>query len=197
MAKRLYDDHYEELWAQRKSAELFDELGFPDFFLLDRDILHPAARELAAASGQAPAPQSMDEARHDYRDHMRFGIGTSFGVEALLAQALRFGADGVLGLMAEVMAPLFARGQIDQRLAEAARGVSRNASRPLEFYVYLARGLDLVRLRDALAFWEAVKTGQRPLRLEDRTAIQRAAILLAAAAPGADPPPLPPPSPPH
>ena len=81
VAKLMYDPHYEEVWAQRKSTELFEEMGFPDFFLLDRDVLHPIARELAEAAAQPVEPQSMDDARHDYRDHMRFGIGTSFGVE--------------------------------------------------------------------------------------------------------------------
>ena len=81
----------------------------------------------------------MDEARHDYRDCLRFGIGTSFGLEKLLALAPRFGADGILGLLEEVTSPFFQTGQIDKTLAEAARSVGVNASKPSGFYIHLSR----------------------------------------------------------
>ena len=32
VAKLMYDEHYQEVWAQRKSGELFEEMGYPDFF---------------------------------------------------------------------------------------------------------------------------------------------------------------------
>ena len=123
----------------------------------------------------------MDQARHDYRDSQRFGIGVGTALEKLLAQAPRFGADGILGLMEEVVAPLFETGQIDKTLEEAARGVGSSSSKPSEFYVYLGRGLDLIRLRDTLEFWRASGTGEHALRLHHVDLLKRVAILLSAA----------------
>lgn len=128
----------------------------------------------------------MDEARHDYRDCLRFGIGTSFGLEKLLALAPRFGADGILGLLEEVTSPFFQTGQIDKTLAEAARSVGVNASKPSDFYIHLGRGLDLVRMRDILEFWRAVCTGERVLRLPDLEKMKIAATTIAAARSGMD-----------
>ena len=181
VAKLLYDDDEEEEWGALKSKELFEELDFPDFFLLDRDILHPAAKDMAEAAGQETEAQTMDEARHDYRDCMRFGIGTSFGLEKLLALAPRFGADGILGLMDEIVSPFFDTGQIDKTLAEAARSVGAHASKPSDFYIHLGRGLDLVRMRDIFEFWRAVGTGERILRLPDLEMMKIAATTIAAA----------------
>ncbi|MDA0337492.1 MAG: hypothetical protein O2782_20200 [bacterium] len=181
VAKLLWDDYFETTGAQQQSEHLFKEMGFPDFFLLDRDILHPAARDMAEAAGQQVEPQNMAQARHDYRDSQRFGIGVGFALERLLAQAPRFGADGILGLMEEVEAPLFETGQIDKPLEEAARGVGSHSSQPAEFYVYLGRGLDLIRLRDTLEFWRAAGTGEHTLRLQDLDVLKRVAITLSAA----------------
>ncbi|HJP29571.1 MAG TPA: hypothetical protein QGF95_03345 [Candidatus Latescibacteria bacterium] len=181
VAKLLYDEYEEETWGTQKSEELFEELGFPDFFLLDRDILHPAAKEMAAAAGQETEPQNMDEARHDYRDCMRFGISTSFGREKLLELAPGFGADGILGLMDEIVSPLFEKAEIDKVLAEAARSVGAHASKPSDFTIHLGRGLDLVRLRDLLEFWRAVGVGDRILRLQDVDTVKRVGILISAA----------------
>lgn len=181
VAKLLWDEHFEETGALRQSEHLFEEMGFPDFFLLDRDILHPAARDMAEAAGQQVEPHNMLEARHDYRDSQRFGIGVSMALEKLLAQAPRFGADGIMGLMEEVVAPLFEEGQIDKALAEAARGVGANSSKRSEFYVYLGRGLDLLRLRDTLAFWTAAYSGEHTLRMQDLDTLKRVAILLSSA----------------
>mgnify|MGYP006096550333 CR=1 FL=1 len=84
VAKLLWDEWHEENWGQEKLEELFEDLGFPDFFLLDRDILHPAAKEMAEAAGQDVVPQNMDEARQDYRDCLRFGVNLTIGLERFL-----------------------------------------------------------------------------------------------------------------
>ncbi|MEW6756511.1 MAG: hypothetical protein AB1505_36905, partial [Candidatus Latescibacterota bacterium] len=47
VAHALYNEPLEEVWAGRKGKEVAQERSFPDYFLLDRDIVHPAARELA------------------------------------------------------------------------------------------------------------------------------------------------------
>jgi hypothetical protein len=181
VAKLMYDAHYQEVWAQRKSSELFDELGYPDFFLLDRDILHPAARELAESAGQRIEPQSMDDARHDYRDHMRFGIGTSFALENLLAFAPTLGADGIQGLIEEVLLPLVETGATDKRLEEPVRAaIGRKTTHASELYIYYGRAFDLIRFRDLLAYWKAVRSGERVLHVEDMDVLRRIGILLAA-----------------
>ena len=181
VAKLMYDEHYQEVWAQRKSGELFEEMGYPDFFLLDRDILHPIAREMAEAEGQAVEPQSMDEARHDYRDHMRFGIGTSFGLEKLLTIAPVFGADGIQGLIEEILLPFFDSGQTDKRLEEPVRAaIGRKTSRASQLYIYYGRAFDLIRFRDLLSYWKAVRGGERILHVEDMDVLRRIDIMLAA-----------------
>jgi hypothetical protein len=181
VAKLLWDEYFETTGAQQQSEHLFAEMGFPDFFLLDRDILHPAARDMAETAGQPVEPQNMVEARHDYRDTQRFGIGVGFALERLLAQAPRFGADGILGLMEEIEAPLFETGQVDKELEEAARAVGSHSSKPSEFYVYLGGSLDLIRLRDTLEFWRGAGVGERTLRLQDLELLRRVAITISAA----------------
>ncbi|MBI2505793.1 MAG: hypothetical protein HYW07_21470 [Candidatus Latescibacteria bacterium] len=55
LAKALYDEYQEELWAGLKVAELAEELQFPTLFLIDRDVVHPLARQQAEKAGQDPA----------------------------------------------------------------------------------------------------------------------------------------------
>lgn len=180
MTKALFDDYYETLWAERKASELFEELEYPDYFLLDRDIVHPAAREMAAAAGQDQAPQSMDEARHDFRDHVRFGIGVSMGYEALMSQALRLGADGMQGLMEEIVGDLFRTGKVNERLEATARELLSSSTKPQNAAVFFQRGMDLARLRELLRFWESVKLGEHKLRLEEFDTIRSVATNLVA-----------------
>jgi len=181
VAKLMFDAHYEQVWAQRKSSELFEEMGYPDFFLLDRDVLHPIARELAEAAGQSIEPQSMDDERHDYRDHMRFGIGTSFGLENLLEIAPTFGADGMSGLIEEVLLPLFDTGETDTRLEHPVRAaIGRRTTRASQLYIYYGSAFDLIRFRELLAYWKAVRSGERILHVEDIDVLRRIGIMLTS-----------------
>ncbi|MFH1567145.1 MAG: hypothetical protein ABIL09_04035, partial [Gemmatimonadota bacterium] len=181
MAKKLYDEYYEELWARRKAAEIFEELDFPDFFLLDRDVVHPAAREMAEAAGQPLEPQSMAEARHDFRDCQRFGLGVELGLERFLEQAVQFGGEGVQGLMEEVVAPFYEKGRLDEALrGAAAAGLGRGASKPKYVGICFVRGLELARFCEVLRVWREVKVGARRLHLEDIDAIRSVAVTLAA-----------------
>lgn len=103
VAKLLYDEYDEEEWGALKSKDC--SMSWVSPISSGPNILHPAAKDRADAAGQETEAQTMDEARHDYRDCLRFGIGTSFGLEKLLALAPRFGADGILGLLEEVTSP--------------------------------------------------------------------------------------------
>lgn len=184
VAKLLWDERREEEWAQQKSDELFKEQEFPDFFLLDRDILHPAAKEMAEAAGQLTEPQSMAEARHDYRDGMRFGLTPGLVRERFLDLTPTFGVDGVIGLLEEIVSPLFETGAYDENLAEAGREVGVNASRRGDYYVYFQRGVELLRLRDALEMWRAVRVGERDIRPDDMDVLKQVATHIATAKAG-------------
>ena len=56
-----------------------------------------------------------------------------------------------------------------------------SASKPSNFYVYLGRGLDLMRPKHSLEFWRAARVGERDVRLQDLDMIKRVAILISAA----------------
>lgn len=181
VAKALYDEYQEELWAVRKVEELADEFNFPSLFLLDRDVVHPLARQLAQAAGQEVAPQNMEEARHDYRDALRFNQGPEMAIERLIGQAMQFGPEGIAGLMEEIAAAFIDQGKIDETLADwARRTLAPFASRPKHLYIYLERGLTLARFRALMAFYAQVRSGERALHPEDLDLLRALMIGLAA-----------------
>jgi hypothetical protein len=168
VAKALYNEFREEVWAQQKGEELCEELNFPDYFLLDRDIVHPAARELAEAAGHAVEPQNMDEARHDYRDVERFGLGVQFGRERFIQQAVQFAPEGLKGLIEEIVAPLLQEGKVDETLLEVGRQLLvAMASKPKGLHLSLEPSIGLIRFRETIQFYLDVSQGRRVLRLED------------------------------
>jgi hypothetical protein len=59
--------------------------------------------------------------------------------------------------------------------------VGTSASKPSNFYVYLGRGLDLMRPKHSLEFWRAARVGECDVRLQDLDMIKRVAILISAA----------------
>lgn len=181
VAKALYDEYQEELWASRKVEELADELNFPSLFLLDRDVVHPLARQLAEAAGQETAPRNIGEARHDYRDALRFDQGPEMAIEGLIGQAVRFGPDGIAGLMEEIAAAFLDQGKIDETLADwARRTLAPLASKPKHLYIYLERGLTLARFRALMVFFGQVRSGERALHPEDLDSLRSLMIGLAA-----------------
>lgn len=188
MAKQLYDEFYEGLWGERKATELFEELDFPDYFLLDRDIVHPAAREMAEAAGQPVEPQTMSDARHDFRDCQRFGLNVQMGTERFLEQAVTFGPDGAVGLIEEVVAPLFVTGKPDDKLSGlAVNTLTRAATHGKYVAIYFGRGLDLLRYKEILRMWRAVKLKEHVLHLEDFDTIRSVAVNLSATRSGQSP----------
>jgi hypothetical protein len=185
VAKALYNEHVEEVWGARKEEEICQEMGYPDFFLLDRDIVHPAARDQAEAAGQDTAPQTIDEARHDYDDRMRFGIGPELANEWFVEQGLHFAPQGLRGLVEHMAAGIFRDGQLnrmlwDKTLAGLLRCVARSYRVVIEMGEgnqgvahaedvvrnHLDRGLDLMRLRQLIVFHDRVIQGQQQLQLE-------------------------------
>ena len=168
VATGLFNEHRERVWAKRKAEELCEEQEYPDYFLLDRDILHPAARELAEVAGQDITPKNMTEARHDYRDKLRFGIGLELATEKLVEEAMRFVPEGLKGLVEEIVESIFATGEIDQRLMKwTQEGLQRNTTRKNELLHQLNGGIDLIRLREMLLFNGRVRSGEQKLQLED------------------------------
>jgi hypothetical protein len=185
ITKALYNEHVEGVWAARKAEEICQEMGYPDFFLLDRDIIHPAARDLAEAAGQDTTPQTIDEARHDYDDRMRFGIGPELATEWFVDQGLRFAPQGLRGLVEHMAAGIFRDGQLnrmlwDKTLEGLLRFVARSDRVTIEMGEgnqgvakaedvvrnHLDRGLDLMRLRELVLFHDQVQQGQQKLELE-------------------------------
>ena len=184
VTKALYNEHLEESWATRKAGEICEEMSFPDYFLLDRDIVHPAARELAEANGQDITPQNMVEARHDYQDRMRFGIGRELATEWVVAQGMLFAPEGLEGLVEEVVAGIFVEGRPNSLLLEwTQQGMLRNTpgddkapwqigedTGQIRFRdaidFFLGRGIDLIRLRELVQFYTRVKSGEQKLELE-------------------------------
>jgi len=184
VAKVLYNDHLEEVWARKKAAEICEMEGYPDYFLLDRDIVHPAARELAEVNGQDIAPRDMAEARHDYQDRMRFGIGREIATEWIVEQGLRFAPAGLRGLVEEIVAMIAVNGRINEMLLEWTReGLLRHAPAGDKVQVemgedvgearvrdeirnLLDRGIDLMRLRELASFHARVKSREQTLELD-------------------------------
>ena len=58
--------------------------------------------------------------------------------------------------------------------------IGRKTSRASELYIYYGRAFDLIRFRDLLAYWQAVRSGERVLHVEDMDVLRRIAILLTA-----------------
>ena len=168
IAKALYNEYREEVWAARKAEELCEEMNFPDFFLLDRDIVHPAAREMAEVAGQDAAPQNMDEARHDYRDVERFGYAVQLGRERFIQQAVQFAPEGIKGLIEEISIPLLKEGKLDETLLDWARNILGDmASKSKNFYLALEPVIDLFRFRETMRFFVDVEEGRRQMQVEN------------------------------
>jgi hypothetical protein len=55
----------ERLWADVKANQISTTFDVPDFFDLDRDIVHPAVLRAAHNVGQSSEPQTPDDLVHD------------------------------------------------------------------------------------------------------------------------------------
>jgi hypothetical protein len=185
VAKALWHETVEADWSAKRAGEIGHELQFPDYFLLDRDIVHPAARELAEAAGQETVPANMDEARHDYRDRWRFGIGRELASEWIVEQGVRFAPVGLVGLVEEIASGTLTEGRINQLLLDKAleallRLIPRGDRLPWtidgvtstviagDLAAWLVRrGIDLFRLRDLVLLNARVRAREAVLEPRD------------------------------
>lgn len=183
LAHQLYDEYQEELWARRRVVELAEEFQYPSYFLLDRDVIHPLARQRAENAGQDPAPRDMEEARHDFDDELRFGRHRDGAVERLVQAAERFGPAGMEGLVRQICGTQFTTGRIDEDLEERVTKLlaSRSSRALMGVQQTLRHGLALARCSQVLGFYAEVQKGERRLHLEDVDWIRALLVSLVAA----------------
>ena len=99
LAAAIFDEERERLWASNKIYTIRAALKYPDYFDLDRDIVHPLAHARAAELGQSTAPRNVAEMIHDLEDAARFKVSRQIKTDRLLEQLLQCGAAGIRGLV--------------------------------------------------------------------------------------------------
>jgi hypothetical protein len=92
IADSVFDEQQERVWADIKVNQIVTAFDFPDFFDLDRDIVHPAAHRAAYGVGQVAEPQTPDDLIHDIADAARFRVLRQTKTAALLDQVIQRGA---------------------------------------------------------------------------------------------------------
>jgi hypothetical protein len=168
IVKALYNTYQEELWGEAKVVQIAEEQNYPSSSVLDRDIVHPAAYEMAEAYGMETAPQNMNEACHDYRDALRFDLLPESPTDALCHWAARFGPQGIEGLIEEFVADIFVSGYYKALLVERARAVlGQMTSRRKNLYLFIERGAEFMRCKAVVQLCVDVRTKRRKLELED------------------------------
>jgi len=187
------------MWAERKAVEICEELAFPDLFLLDRDIVHPAARDLAEAAGHDVTPQNMDEVRHDYEDRMRFGIGRELATEWVVERGISLAPEGLRGLIEAIVEGLLVEGRLNRMLLEwTLRGLLKYVAGADKVEVQLGeentgvanaqdvvrelvgRGTDLTRLRELILFHDRVRRKEQKLELDHIEMLREQMVELVA-----------------
>ena len=95
VAGEIYQDKWERFAGRAKLAEVATLNSFPTYFMIDRDIVHPAAFDRADQLGQPDDPQTADDAIHDLWDETRFKTSLSMRTEELLELLIALGAPGI------------------------------------------------------------------------------------------------------
>lgn len=98
----LYDDGWERFTGRAKLAEVATINSFPTYFMIDRDIVHPAAFTRAEQLGQPDEPQTPAEVLHDLWDETRFKTSLSIRSEELLERMITMGASGISAFLKAV-----------------------------------------------------------------------------------------------
>lgn len=91
LADSIFDEPQERIWADVKRNQIATAFDFPDFFDLDRDIVHPAAYRAADVVGQKVAPETPDDFVHDMGDAARFRVLRQTKTDTLLHKVIRKG----------------------------------------------------------------------------------------------------------
>lgn len=99
LADSIFDEPRERIWADIKRNQIATTFDFPDFFDLDRDIVHPAAYRAADVVGQEIAPKTPDDLVHDLGDAARFRVLRQTKTDDLLDQIILKGGPAILRLI--------------------------------------------------------------------------------------------------
>ena len=95
VAGEIYQDEWERYAGRAKLDEVATLNSFPTYFMIDRDIVHPAAFDRAAQLGHPLDPQTADDAIHDLWDETRFKPSLSMRTEELVELLIAMGAPGI------------------------------------------------------------------------------------------------------
>ena len=72
-------------------------MGYPSYYDIDRDIVHPAGFAAAERLGQSIQPEGVVDLQHDLQDVARFGISAQIKGDRLMDQLVELGASGIRG----------------------------------------------------------------------------------------------------
>ena len=96
MANDTFDERRETAWGAMKIDAIMDAFDYPDEYLIDRDIVHEIAFDSARTRGQQLEPACVDDLIHDLRDVSRFNVDRESKTQALFAQLLDAGMEGIV-----------------------------------------------------------------------------------------------------
>jgi hypothetical protein len=116
----IYDNEWERSHGRSKLSEVAAINSFPTYFMIDRDIVHPAAFRRAEELSIEIEPKTPEEIIHDLWDEARFRTSLSSRTETLIDRLIATGASGIRAFLSATafgfsLTGLFGRGkyQID------------------------------------------------------------------------------------
>jgi hypothetical protein len=96
-ADAVFDEHMERRWASKKLYSIRTDFGYPRYYDIDRDIVHPAAFSVAQQQGLPIAPQTVADIQHDLADVSRFKVSAQVKADALIDMLIERGVLGIKG----------------------------------------------------------------------------------------------------
>ena len=96
VANDTFDERRESAWAALKIDAVKEAFGYPDEYLVDRDIVHQIAFDNARTRGQRLEPVSVGDLIHDLKDVSRFNVARESRTEELAEQLLAAGLPGIV-----------------------------------------------------------------------------------------------------
>ncbi|HJP31871.1 MAG TPA: hypothetical protein QGF95_15090 [Candidatus Latescibacteria bacterium] len=96
VANSTYSERRESAWGAQKIDAVKEAFGYPDDYLVDRDIVHKIALERATALGQPLEPLSVEDLIHDLTDVARFNVDRQAQTDTLVARLLATGLPGLV-----------------------------------------------------------------------------------------------------
>ena len=99
VADQIYDEPQERTWASNKLHDIIAAFSYPTTHSVDRDIVHPAAFQVAANRGQSVAPESIEDLLHDLGDAARFSTGAQIRTSELIDLLIERGEAGIRGYL--------------------------------------------------------------------------------------------------